>query len=55
MGCGPSSVLAVMCFHFGLPPFGAGYVGVDVFFVISGYFHREMKVYTHSRISERDL
>ena len=25
-----------MCFHFGLPAFG-GYVGVDVFFVISGY------------------
>jgi len=30
------SILAVMCFHFGLPAFG-GYVGVDVFFVISGY------------------
>jgi peptidoglycan/LPS O-acetylase OafA/YrhL len=31
------SVLAVMCFHFGLPPFSGGYVGVDVFFLISGY------------------
>jgi peptidoglycan/LPS O-acetylase OafA/YrhL len=31
------SILAVMCFHFGLPAFGGGYVGVSLFFVISGY------------------
>ena len=31
------AVLPVMAFHAGLPPFAGGYVGVDVFFVISGY------------------
>jgi len=31
------SVLAVILFHFGVPGFAGGFVGVDVFFVISGY------------------
>jgi peptidoglycan/LPS O-acetylase OafA/YrhL len=31
------AVLVVMLFHFGVPGFGGGFVGVDVFFVISGY------------------
>jgi peptidoglycan/LPS O-acetylase OafA/YrhL len=31
------SVLAVILFHAEVPGFGGGYVGVDVFFVISGY------------------
>ncbi|MEO7917387.1 MAG: acyltransferase family protein [Dokdonella sp.] len=31
------AVLAVVLFHFGIGPFGGGFVGVDVFFVISGY------------------
>ncbi|HET9637647.1 MAG TPA: acyltransferase family protein [Allosphingosinicella sp.] len=31
------AVLAVLGFHFGLAPFGGGFVGVDIFFVISGY------------------
>lgn len=31
------AVLAVLLFHFGVPGLGGGYVGVDVFFVISGY------------------
>ena len=31
------AVLPVVLFHAGLPPFSGGYVGVDVFFVISGY------------------
>ncbi|MFT7671411.1 MAG: peptidoglycan/LPS O-acetylase OafA/YrhL [Planctomycetota bacterium] len=31
------AVLAVVLFHFGVEPFGAGFVGVDVFFVISGF------------------
>ncbi|HYP89923.1 MAG TPA: acyltransferase family protein [Polyangiaceae bacterium] len=31
------AVLSVILFHAGVPGFGGGYVGVDVFFVISGY------------------
>ena len=31
------AVLAVILYHAGVPGFGGGYVGVDVFFVISGY------------------
>ncbi len=31
------AVVAVLLFHFGVPGLGGGYVGVDVFFVISGY------------------
>lgn len=31
------AVLSVLSFHFGFVPFSGGYVGVDIFFVISGY------------------
>ncbi len=31
------AVLSVVFYHFGLAPFSGGFVGVDVFFVISGY------------------
>ncbi|HZE16934.1 MAG TPA: acyltransferase family protein, partial [Mycobacterium sp.] len=31
------AVLAVVLFHAGVPGVGGGYVGVDVFFVISGF------------------
>lgn len=31
------AVLSVVAFHAALPPFSGGFVGVDIFFVISGY------------------
>lgn len=31
------AVLAVVFYHFGVPGFGGGFMGVDVFFVISGF------------------
>lgn len=31
------AVLGVLFYHLGVPPFGGGFVGVDIFFVISGY------------------
>jgi peptidoglycan/LPS O-acetylase OafA/YrhL len=31
------AVIAVILFHSGVPGFEGGYVGVDIFFVISGY------------------
>lgn len=31
------AVIAVVLFHFGIPGFNGGFVGVDVFFVISGF------------------
>lgn len=31
------AVMAVILYHFGVPGFGGGFVGVDIFFVISGF------------------
>lgn len=31
------AVLSVAFFHWDIPPFRGGYVGVDIFFVISGF------------------
>jgi len=36
-GLRAAAVMPVVCFHAGLPPFRGGFVGVDVFFVVSGY------------------
>ena len=36
-GLGALAVIPVICFHAGFQLFSGGFVGVDVFFVISGY------------------
>jgi peptidoglycan/LPS O-acetylase OafA/YrhL len=45
------AVIAVVLFHFGVPGFKGGFIGVDVFFVISGYLMMQI---LHSRMLEGD-
>jgi hypothetical protein len=54
MDCVPSRCLAFSFFHAGFRQFSGGIVGVDVFFVISGYFmtrDKPDKSYTQTQYS----
>ncbi len=43
------AIITVFLYHFKLPPFTGGYVGVDVFFVISGFVITQMMLRERSR------
>lgn len=38
------AVIAVVAYHAGIPGVGGGYIGVDVFFVISGFLTHRVAV-----------
>ena len=45
------AVLLVMLYHYGVPPVTGGYLGVDVFFVLSGYFITQLILRGHEEKS----
>jgi peptidoglycan/LPS O-acetylase OafA/YrhL len=46
------SVVEVILFHFSVPGFSGGFIGVDIFFVISGYLITQLLV-SHSDLPFR--
>ena len=51
------AVLAVVFYHYGIPPFKGGFIGVDIFFVISGYLMTKIIIdgVTNGNFSLRDF
>jgi peptidoglycan/LPS O-acetylase OafA/YrhL len=49
------AVIAVIFFHSGIPGFSGGYVGVDVFFVISGYLITQLLEESRDQTARRTL
>ena len=49
------SVIAVILFHSGLSIFKGGFIGVDIFFVISGYLITSIKEILFQHMEKRWL